>query len=64
MEPPPILLWMRVTNSDAEDYARVGMLVDMFGADEGLRRMFVVDFNDGQPPVAFFPDEVERIYAT
>lgn len=66
MEPPPILYWLRVVNADAEDYGRVGMLVDMLDRedDTGLRtRYFILDFHDGQPPIAFAADEVERIYA-
>ena len=66
MEPPPILLWLRITNADAEDYPRVGMLIDILDkeTDPAFKRVFVVDFGDGEIPGAFWPDEVERIYAS
>ena len=58
-EPPPILYWMRVINKSAQDYTRLGMLVDIL--DEFPVRVFVVLIDGMQ--TAFFPDEVEKAYA-
>ncbi len=33
-EPPPAVLRFRVTNPDASDYGRVGVLVDVLGVDD------------------------------
>lgn len=64
-EPLSILLWMRVVNSYAQDYDRIGMLVDILGKedDRDLSKHFVVEFGPDDAG-AFSPEEVERFYAS
>jgi hypothetical protein len=63
-ERPPMLYWMLVKNADAEDYGRIGMLMDIVGKDDDpdVARHFILDFQDGRGGVAFMPEEVERVY--
>ena len=65
-EPPPILIWIRINNPDAEDYTRLGMLINILDKDDDpdIGKYFVVDFGGGENPGSFAPSEIERIYAT